>query len=181
MQRRSLLLLTAGAMTACASAPPRMAPELLLRLPPGALGRRLALAQQLHVWAAAREFQFEALLEADEQTLRLALLAHGRPMARLTWDGTTLTQQAAPGWPAAVSAERVLSDLILVLWPADAVAAALPAEWALEHGAAGRELRWRSTLVQRVHWDQVEPGKRVLLEHLLQGYRMQIDSRALPY
>jgi len=135
--------------------------------------------QQLHVWAGAREFEFQALLEADPASLRLALLAFAQPLARLQWDGTTLTQQVAPGWPPAVSAERILSDLVLVLWPAGAVAAALPPGWSLQFDAAGRDLRWRGHLVQRVRYDNREHGRRVLLEHLGLGYRMQIDAQAL--
>ena len=135
------------------------------------------MAQQLHVQAGAREFLFEALLEADEQSLRLALLAFAQPLARLEWDGSTLQQHSAPGWPHAVPVERVLSDLILVLWPAATVAAALPADWSLQHDTAARELRWRGMAVQRVRYDGAQ---RVHLEHLVLGYRMQIDSQSLP-
>ncbi len=178
MQRRALLGCMPAVLAGCATPPPSAtAPALLLRLPPASLGRRLALAQRLHVWAGAHEVEFEALLEADEQTLRLALLAFAQPLARLHWDGTTLTQHAAPGWPTAVSAERVLSDLVLVLWPAEAVAAALPPDWSLQHDSTGRELRWRGAVVQRVRHDGLQ---RVRLEHLVLGYRMQIDSQQLP-
>ena len=127
MRRRSFLcMLTAtSALAACASwtAPP----PLLLRLAPATLGRHLALVQLIRVQARGAQFQFEALLEADDASLRLAVLAYGRPMVRLVWDGQVLTQDAAPEWPAAVSAERMLSDLTLALWPADVLAAALPA------------------------------------------------------
>ena len=174
--RRSLLVTLPALLAGCATPPPAP-PELLLRLPPAALGRRLALTQRLQVQTGDREFEFEALLEADEQSLRLALLAFARPLARLHWDGLTLQQQTAAGWPPAVSAERVLSDLVLVLWPVAAVTAALPADWSLQHDSATRELRWRGMAVQRVHYDGPQ---RVLLEHLVLGYRMQIDSQALP-
>jgi hypothetical protein len=163
------------ALEACASltAPP----PLLLRLAPETLGRRLALMQLIQVQAGGTQFQFEALLEADEASLRLAVLAFGRPMVRLIWDGQVLRQDAAPQWPAAVSAERMLSDLTLALWPADAVAAALPAGWSLRHDADGRELRWQGTAVQRVR--QVESAV-IELEHLALRYRMRIESRTPP-
>ena len=174
--RRALLATLPALLAGCATPPPAP-PELLLRLPPAALGRRLAWAQRLQVRAGDREFEFEALLEVDEQSLRLALLAFARPLARLHWDGSTLQQHTAVGWPPAVSAERVLSDLVLVLWPAAVVATALPADWSLQYDSTARELRWRGMAVQRVHYDGAQ---RVLLEHLVLGYRMQIDSQSLP-
>ena len=64
-----------------------------------------------------------------------------------------------------------------MLWPADAVAAALPTGWSLQHDSRERELRWRGTAVLRVRYDGPQ---RVHLEHLVLGYRMQIDSQALP-
>ena len=164
MQRRHLLTTLLAGLGACAT--PSAAPPLLLRLAPTALGRRLALAQQLRIFAGGAEYQFEALLEADEEALLLALLAFGQPLVRLRWDGTALTQQAAPGWPAAVSAERILSDLVLVLWPAAAITAALPPEWTLQHDGTSRELRWRSATVQRVRYDT---PRRTELEHCALG------------
>jgi hypothetical protein len=179
MQRRNVLAASCAALwvgvVGCAMPAPAP-PALLLQLPPAALGRRLALSQQLRIWAGGHEFQFEALLEADAETLQLALLAFAQPVARLRWDGSSLTQHTAPGWPKAVSAERVLSDLVLALWPAAAVAAALPPDWSLQHDASSRELRWRGSVVQRVHYDEPQ---RVRLEHLVLGYRMQIDSQPL--
>ena len=84
-----------------------------------------------------------------------------------------------------MSAERVLSDLVLVLWPAAAVAAALPAGWSLQDGSLQddgrlRQLRWHDTLVQQVRYDNRDNLQRVLLEHFVQGYSMQIDSQSLP-
>ena len=70
-----------------------------------------------------------------------------------------------------------MSDLILVLWPAAAVVAALPADWSLQDDGAVRELRWRGIAVQRVRYDG---AYRVHLEHLGLDYRMQIDSQILP-
>lgn len=177
MQRRRLLAVLGVAWSTGCSTPAPAPPALLLRLPPAMLGRRLALAQQLRIWAGDREAQFEALLEADESMLRLAMLAFGRPVARLEWDGHALTQHAAPGWPPAITAEHVLSDLVLVWWPADAVAATLPADWSLRHDDVSRELRWRGTAVQRVRYGD---ARQVLLEHLILGYRMQVDSRPAP-
>jgi hypothetical protein len=173
LRRRTLLAAPLALAQAGCAALQSAPPTLLLRLPPAALGRRLELVQQLRVWTERGEGRFEALFEADESVVQLAVLAAARPAARLRWDGRSLEQHMAPQWPTAVSSERVLSDLTLVWWPATAVAAALPADWSLQHDSAARELRWRDRIVQRVSYPT--PG-RAELEHLVLGYRMQIDS-----
>jgi hypothetical protein len=149
------------------------APELLLRLAPSALGHDLALRQHLQVEFGGRMIEFDALLEADASELNLALLVFERPLARLRWDGLNLLAERQPGWPAAVSAERILSDLGLLLWPAAAVAAALPPGWTLSADANQRELRWQGQPVERVSF---RSPRQVLIEHPGDGYRMTIDS-----
>ena len=58
LYRRALLATLPALLAGCATPPPAP-PELLLRLPPAALGRRLAWAQQLQVQAGDRNFQFD--------------------------------------------------------------------------------------------------------------------------
>jgi hypothetical protein len=174
---RLAVLTVALAQAGCAGPAPlavrARAPDLLLRLPPSALGRDLALRQHLQVEVGGRMIEFDALLEADATELNLALLVFERPLARLHWDGSTLQSDRQPGWPAAVSAERVLSDLGLLLWPAAAVAAALPPGWTLSADASQRELRWQGEPVERVTY---RSPSQVLIEHRLDGYRMTIES-----
>jgi hypothetical protein len=164
---------------ACASfvESPRIAdgpiPELSLRLPPALLGRELALNQRLRIDAGGGTVVIDALLEADARSVRLALLAFERLLARLEWDGTTLTEQLAPGYPAKVSAESVLSDLTLTLWPGEAVSEALSEGWSLDTTATSRELRWRGQPALRVRYHGTY---RWVIEHLPHGYRLEVDS-----
>jgi hypothetical protein len=169
----ALVLAQAGCAGRVPLATRARAPDLLLRLPPSALGRDLALRQHLLVEVGGRMIEFDALLEADATELNLALLVFERPLARLRWDGVNLQAQHQPGWPAAVSAERILSDLGLLLWPAAAVAAALPPGWTLSADAGQRELRWHGEPVERVTF---RSPKQVLIEHRQDGYRMTIES-----
>lgn len=160
-----------------ASAPLRgdaSVPLPLFRLPPATLGRRLAWQQRLRLERDGQSMApLEALLEVDAQRLQLALLAPGRTLARLTWDGQDLRSETAAGWPPAVPPERVLSDLQLALWPAQALRQALPAGYRLE-----------DTTGQRVLWQGDEAVVRVegagsthieLVHHRL-AYRLRIDS-----
>jgi hypothetical protein len=163
-------------LAACTTppAPPAAAP--LLRLAPSTLGRTLALQQQLTVQSGDRTEHIDVLLEADTQSVRVALLGLGQTGASLEWDGHDLKQTQASWWPRAVSAERVLSELQLALWPAEAVRQVLPTGWTLEAGATERLLRQGDNDVIRIRY--LSPTRSELV-HLLDGYRLDIESRDL--
>lgn len=159
----------AAALTACVAAPQ-------LRLPPASLGVTLARQQKLTVTAAGRTFTLDAVLEADADGVRLAVLQFGMPVARLDWDGTTLSASHAPQWPASLPVERVLSDLQLVLWPADAIRAALPQGWRLREDGSVRELLRGD--VPEIRVETLSPTLS-RLSQLRLGYRIDIDSRPM--
>lgn len=149
----------------------------LLRLPPATLGRTIAVQQQLTVTAKAQTRSIDVLLEADAESVRLALLAMGQTAARLVWDGTRLDEKRAAWLPAAVSGERILSDLQLALWPEDAVRDALPAGWFLDATPAQRVLRFQRTPVATVVYAS---PTRIELDQLRDGYQLVIESRTAP-
>lgn len=174
MRRWLLVLLLA--LSACASSPPAVSPQApLLRLSPASAGRTIALAQKLDIDARGQRQTVEALLEVDASSVRLALLQLGRPLARLEWDGRQLQQERAPGVPESLSAERILSEMQLVQWPADAIRAALPSGWSLREseGGAQRELLQGDAPVIRVRYPSPQLAE---LEHLRDGYRLRIES-----
>jgi hypothetical protein len=134
-----------------------------LRLAPAALGRPLALQQRISVQAPGHAQQLDVLLEADAAHVQLAVLAMGQVAARLDWDGTKLEETRAPWWPPQVSGGRILSDLQLAMWPADAIAAALPAGWRVSEEEGVRTLRNGDeivTTVRRLADDTVEIAQR---------------------
>ena len=143
-----LLLLAIAAATGCGVAPPRPAvpaaeplPEPpLLRLPPWALPGGLALQQRLTFRHAGRRDTVDALVEADARAVRVVMHVQGRVALSLVWDGETLQQTRADWLPPQVRAERVLGELQLVYWPAEAITAALPPGWSLL--TVGREHRY---------------------------------------
>jgi len=148
----------------------------LLRLPPSSLERPLALQQLLTAEFGSHTERLEVLLEADAQTVRVALLSAGQTGARLAWDGRELRQTQSGWWPPAVSAERVLSDLQFVLWPEAAVRAALPLGWTLGGTDGERLLRHGGDVVMRVRYLS---ASRVELEHLRERYRIVVETRDL--
>ena len=154
----------------CASRPNPA--ELELRLSPASLGRELALQQRMTVTAAGQSQQLDLALEADASTVRLAVLAFGQTLARMEWDGRTLNESRAPGWPAAVTGGRVLSDLQLVHWPVEAIRPALPAGWELQAAPGSRTLRAGGATMVQVRYPS--PGAAEI-EHVAARYRVRLE------
>ena len=179
MQRVIAIAAIAGALGACASAPPRApassreTPQL--RLAPALLGHPLDLQQHLTLQAPGRDQQLDVLLEADERHVQLGVVAMGQVAARLEWDGTTLTEERAPWWPQAVSGSRILSDLQLTLWPAAAIQAALPAGWTLAESGDVRTLSQDGEAVTVI--TRTAPAV-VELEQRREHFKLKIESRA---
>ena len=163
------------ALGACAGLAPA-SPQPLLRLSPASFGREVALQQRLDVAVGGVNRQLDAVLEVDATGLRLAVLVLGRTMARIEWNGDTLAESHAPGWPAVVGAERVLSDLQLMLWPADAIRAALPPGWTLEDTPRRRSLLSAGRPVVRI--EHLSAGVSAM-ENLRAHYRIRVESRPI--
>lgn len=164
-------------LAACASRGPvaRAQVELPpLRLSPASLGKSLSLQQRLHFVFGAQQRDLDALLEADPGEVRLLVQAMGQSGVRLSWDGKELHEQRAPWLPPAVRGERVLDDLQFVLWPADAIRAALPSGWMLEERNGERSLQHDGHAWLRASGN-AENGSATL-ENLAEGYRLEIES-----
>lgn len=128
------LLLLAG----CASVPHAAAPARLgLRLSPATLGQQLSLQQHLTVEREGRTDELDTALEIDDRQLTLVGLAVGQRVMTLEYDGVQLKTWRHFMLPAQVRGEDVLEDLQLTLWPAAAIAAALPPGWTLQDNVAG--------------------------------------------
>lgn len=181
----SLPALVLALLAGCAATPPQpsaasvaaTAEAPTLRLSPASLGRSLAVQQQLSATVQGRTQRIDVLLEADAQAVRLALVSMGQTAARLTWDGVRLDEQRAAWLPAAVSGERILSDLQLALWPEDVVRASLPTGWFLDTPSGGRVLRQAAAPVVTVRYPSPQ---RIEIHHLRDGYQLVVDTRDAP-
>jgi hypothetical protein len=180
VRRLIVVLLWALLLSACATPQSRVAARQavpasmpVLRLPPSALPGTLALQQRLAFRHGDRRETVDALVENDASNTRLVIHAQGQVALRLEWDGMQLTQKRAPWLPAALDGERVLSDLQLVFWPVDAVAASLSAGWSLREESGRRVLRQGEATVATVDYPQARQAR--LEQHAL-GYTLEITS-----
>lgn len=169
------LLLLAGCVTT--PKPPPPPPEFGLRLSPASLGRELALTQRITVTRGEEHRSFDAQLEADATVVRIAAVAMGQTIATLSWDGQTLDQRVSTHVPPVVTAARILSDVQLAWWPAEAIRAGLPAGFRLEEQGTTRTLLEHEQPFATVTYEGTAPAWRhVRLEHLRFGYHLDIES-----
>lgn len=151
----------------------------LLRLPPAALRRELSLQQritlQYQTAQGEQTHDIVTLLEADRQHTRVAAMAGNQVMARLEWDGVKLAVTRSPWAPQALVPERILSDLQLTLWPAPAIAAALPGGWRLDD-RPGHRMLWQGDdkVVDIVYAD----AATTVFTQTRDGYRLVIRDLA---
>lgn len=165
------LALLLGACATHRGPPPADVP--LLRLPPSALPAGMAEQQRLTFTHGGRSDVVDALVEVDAEAVRVVIHAQGQVALRLAWDGETLDQSRAEWLPPQLDAERVLSDLQWVFWPADAISDALPAGWSLSEREGLRTLRQHDEVVTVV--DRRAPG-RAQLRQRRYGYTLEILS-----
>ena len=157
MFRLIALLLATTLLAACAGEPGRPpsgpAPTdrtVALRLTPASLGREMALQQRLDFVHGERRESIEAMVEVDAGSVRVVMHAQGQVALRLHWDGHTLDQTRAEWLPPVLDGERVLDDLQLVYWPAEAIRERLPAGWHLVDTAGSRRLLQDGEIVATV-------------------------------
>lgn len=177
--RRGLILLALAVTSACVTAPkPKPdADDLLLKLSPKSLGRELQLAQRITVVRGAERKTFDAQIEVDAAEVRIAAVALGQTVASLKWDGVKLDKQVSTHVPDAITADRILSDVQLAWWPADAIRAALPGGYALDDAPAQRTLSRNGEGLARIDYVGTAPAwAHVKLSHLKYGYELDIES-----
>lgn len=179
--RRRLLLAATLLLASCAHVQHRPSPSPALRLAPATLDASLSLQQRLTVRHGARTQRADALLEVDDNTLRLVLLVGPKRMLTLMFDGESVEETRDPALPEALAGERFVDDIQLAYWPAAAIRSVLPPGWTLDESPLRRTLRQDGAAAVEVHYSQATRWLgHIEIHHLRQDYRLSIDSAALP-
>jgi hypothetical protein len=165
------------ALAGCAAPPPSAPARLGLKLAPSALGESISLQQHLKVERAGRTDELDAALEVDAAQLQLVGLAFGQRVLSLRYDGKNLTSWRHVMLPSQVRPEDVLEDIQLALWPAAAIAQALPKGWRIEDNGLHRSLYLGDALIATVDYSGLPRWSgTVVLENLRYKYRLTIQS-----
>lgn len=174
---RPIALLGALVLAGCASTGAVAPARLGLKLAPAALGATISVQQHLTVERNGRTDELDAALEVDAQRLDLVGLAFGQRVLSLRYDGAELTSWRHAMLPAQVRAEDVLEDMQLTLWPAAAIARALPAGWRIEDKDLRRTLYLDERAVATVQYSAATRWSgTVVLENIRYKYRLTIQS-----
>lgn len=179
MHARLTAVVAALLLSACASAPKQPAARLGLKLPPAALGTSISVQQHLKVERQGRVDDLDVALQVESDAVDVVGLAFGQRVLTLHYDGKELTSWRHLMLPSQVRAEDVLEDIQLTLWPADAVAAALPPEWRVEEQGGIRTLTLAGEPVMRIVYSgNPRWSGTVVLDNLRYHYKLTIQFAA---
>lgn len=151
--------------------------RLGLRLAPAGLGMAISVQQRLTVERDGRVDELHAALEVDQDRLQLVGLVFGLRVLSLEYDGSRLASWRHFLLPPEVRPEDVLEDVQLCLWPADAIAAALPSGWAVAESGLERTLTLDGEVVARIGYSKLPRWAGVItLDNLRYKYRLTIEA-----
>jgi hypothetical protein len=170
------VMIAAVVLAGCASTAPPPQARLGLKLPPAALGASISVQQHLKVERNGRTDDMDVALQVEPDAIDVVGLAMGQRVLTLHYDGKELTSWRHVMLPSQVKAEDVLEDMQLTLWPAAAVAAALPAGWRIEEQGATRVLYLDQEPIMHITYSgQPRWSGTVVLENLRYHYKLTIQ------
>lgn len=157
-----------------------------LKLTPSTFGRDASLAQHI-AWEIESVHELnnpsftarpiDALVEIDENYVRMAFFAINQRVLSLSWDGTVLKTTRHPLFPKELDPNKILRDLQLNYWPSDTIRAALPKDWSLKDTKDQRELIYQGKAQISIHYDaQPRWLGRTVLVNRIERYKLIIES-----
>lgn len=177
--KRMAVVMAVAVLAGCATTAPPPQARLGLKLAPGALGASISVQQHLKVERAGRTDDMDVALQVEPDAIDVVGLAMGQRVLTLHYDGKELTSWRHIMLPSQVKAEDVLEDMQLTLWPAEAVAAALPAGWRIAEQGATRTLYLDDEPIMRIVYSgQPRWSGTVVLENLRYHYKLTIQFAA---
>lgn len=177
---RCCAVTAAVALAGCASAPQPTPPARLgLKLAPAALGASISVQQHLKVERGGRIDELDVALQVEPDAIDMVGLAFGQRVLTLRYDGKELTSWRHALLPSQVKADDVLEDMQLTLWPAAAIAQALPAGWRIDEQGMHRTLYLGAEPVMLIDYSaQPRWSGTVVLQNLRYHYRLTIQFAA---
>ncbi|HYM34343.1 MAG TPA: DUF3261 domain-containing protein [Steroidobacteraceae bacterium] len=168
-------------LSACVSVrtPTQSANQLPL-VAPASLNADRSVQQILHGAFGSREVTMNCVVTVRGNTLTvIGLSSLGVRAFTIKYDGQQINAENDLPVPREFTAERLLADTQLVLWPVAVLQPVLQrAGWQLTEPFSGtRRLRRGDKLIAEIHYDSADPWHgRSWLVNLQYGYTLSIDS-----
>ncbi len=173
--RHVVALAALAILAGCATTPPPQA-RLGLKLPPAALGASISVQQHLKVERAGRTDDLDVALQVEPEAIDVVGLAFGQRVLTMHYDGKELTSWRHVMLPSQVRPEDVLEDMQLTLWPAEAIASALPEGWRVAEQGARRTLYLANEPIMEISYSGTPRWSgTVVLENLRYHYKLTIQ------
>ncbi|HEX8404124.1 MAG TPA: DUF3261 domain-containing protein [Duganella sp.] len=175
MALSAAVLSTTVMLSGCATTPPQA--RLGLKLAPAALGESISVQQHLKVERAGRTDDLDVALQVEPDAIDVVGLAFGQRVLTMRYDGKELTSWRHFMLPAQVRPDDILEDMQLTLWPAGAIAAALPAGWRVADQGNTRTLYLANEPIMRIAYSGMPRWSgTVVLENLRYHYKLTIQA-----
>lgn len=188
MNRRVLLAAIALSWTGCTGSPEDIGGPALdsaaffAAIRPGDLGRSVEAIQLVSVRRGEDALFFEIRVSVTRDRLMLvALDSLGQRLMTIRWNADGVVSEKAPTLPPVVTPERLLLDLVAILWPQQAVEQALArtgASLAVQGRTRTIRIRGREVLRAQLGWEQgaAWAGELSYL-NVSRGYTVDVRSR----
>jgi hypothetical protein len=187
MNRRLLLAAIALAGAGCTPPEDIGGPALettafFAAIRPADLGRNVEAIQLVSVRRGEEALFFEIRISVTRERLMLvALDSLGQRIMTIRWTDAGVVADKAPTLPPVVSPERLLLDLVAILWPQQAVERALArigATLAVQPRARTIKVRERDVLRAQLGWEQGAAWAGTLSYlNVSRGYTVDVRSR----
>lgn len=153
--------------------------QIILPRPPGYPQKR-SLAQTIRVQYAEKRATFEAVLALSPDVVEIVVTAPSGPrLASITWNRMGIKEDRTLLAPEGIPVENILADVFIVLWPRQALVAALPPDADVRDGADGtRTVSRGGTPIVEIKPDAHDRTRRTL-RNLAFHYELTIVDAAL--
>lgn len=179
-QLPTLPLIHRDEVVATPSLQARIAEGVVLTLPqPPNYPDTRTIVQSGRAQYADHQGAFDAVLSLSPEHVEIVLaMAVGPRLATINWDSEGVREERALYAPNNVPVENILADIFMSVWPANAVAEALPDGLALtvaEDGA--RTVRRGEEVIVEITTDPANPA-RTMVRNAALGYEVSLFSQS---
>lgn len=127
-----------------------------------------------------RRLAFDAVLTLSQPSAEIVIAAAGGPrLATIHWDSAGIRKTLSARAPRNIPIENLLADVFLLLWPPEAITAALPEDVIFRQADNGARTLSRNGEVMLEITPEPGDATRTLIRNHAFGYEISVLSQSL--